>query len=167
MDSYKDVHIFPTHGLWVVTKLCKNFSFVKLSLHVQKNSGLVWDTDTFICEKNTDWTKCVGVSTDSGRSVSGCYGGLQAPIRRKEPDALWTHLIIHREGLVTKHLSPSGNLVLESVLKVANFISCMQIQRLWFHTVLHLLWFHKFWSKVIVIINNLVPAISTVCSAMS
>jgi len=146
---------------------CKNFYFVNVHLHVQKNAGLVWDTDTFLCENNTDCTKCVAVSTDGGRSMSGCCGGLQALIRRKDPDALWTNRIIHREGLVTKHLSPPRNLVLENVLKVVNFISCTQSQRLQFHTVLYFLRFHKFWPNVIVTINSFVPAISTVRSAIS
>lgn len=147
---------------------CKNFSFVNVTLHVQKkNSGLVWDTDTFVCENNTDWTKYVGVSSDGGSSMSGCYGRLQPLIRRKEPDALWTHRIIHRKGLVTQHLSPPRNLVLESVLNVVNLISCMQSQHLWFHTVLHFLRFHKFLPNVIVTIKSFVPAISTVRSAIS
>jgi len=75
-----------------------------------------------MCEDNLDWTKCVGVSTDGGRSIYGCYGGLQALMRRKVPDALWTHCIIHREGLASKHLSPPRNVVLEIVSKVVNFI---------------------------------------------
>ena len=34
-----------------------------------------------MCEDNLDWTKCVGVSTDVVRCISGCYGGLQAEKR--------------------------------------------------------------------------------------
>ena len=51
--------------------------------------------------------------------MSGRYGGLQALIRNKAPNSLWTHCIIHREALASKHLSPSLNLVLE---RVVNFI---------------------------------------------
>ncbi|XP_063786065.1 protein FAM200A-like [Pseudophryne corroboree] len=78
--------------------------------------------DTFLSENQLDWTKCFGVCTDGGRSMSGCYGGLQALIRSKAADALWTHCIIHREALASKHLSPPLNAVMESVLKVVNFI---------------------------------------------
>jgi len=46
-------------------------------------------------------------------------------------------------------------------------ISCTHSQRLQFHTVLHLLCFHKFWPNVIVTINSFVPAIPTVRSAIS
>ena len=103
------------------TKLWKTFSFVEYHWRC-KDSGLVWHTDTFMCENNLDCTKCVGVSTEGGRSISGCYGGLQALVRSKASEALWTHRIIHREGLESKHLSPARNLIVESVLKVENFI---------------------------------------------
>jgi len=82
--------------------------------------------DTFICEDNLDWTKCIGVRTDSGHSMSSCYGGLHALIQRNAPDALWTHCIIHREALASKHQSPPLNVVLESVLEVSNFIKTWQ-----------------------------------------
>jgi len=44
----------------------------------------------------------------------GSYEGLQALILRIDPDALWTNRIIHREGLVTKHLCPPWKLLLEN-----------------------------------------------------
>jgi len=77
-----------------------------------------------VCEKNTDLTKCVGVSTDGGRSMSCCYGGLQALIQRKESDATWTNRIIHRKGLVKIQLRPPKNIALEIVLNDVNIISC-------------------------------------------
>jgi hypothetical protein len=78
-----------------------------------------------MCENNLYWTKCVGVSTDGGRSMSDGYGGLQALVRRKAPDALWTHRIIHREGLTENQLSPPRSLFLESKLKVVNYIKIL------------------------------------------
>jgi hypothetical protein len=54
--------------------------------------------------------------------MSGCYGGLQALIRSKSPNALWTYCIIHKEALVSKHPSPALNQVLECVVYVVNFI---------------------------------------------
>ena len=46
-------------------------------------------------------------------------------------------------------------------------ISCTHSQSLQFHTVLHLLCFHKFRPNVIVTINSFVPAIPTVRSTIS
>jgi len=35
MDGYKDANFISTHGLWMVTKLLKTFSFISVSLQVQ------------------------------------------------------------------------------------------------------------------------------------
>jgi hypothetical protein len=78
--------------------------------------------DTFISENSLEWAKCVGVCTNGARSMSGCYGGLQAFIRSKDPETLWTHCVIHREALASKYLSPTFNQVLEYVVNVVNFI---------------------------------------------
>jgi len=77
--------------------------------------------DNFMSENSVDWTKCVGVCTDGTRSMSGCYGGLQALIQNEANDALWTHCIIHGEALASKYLSPELNQVLECVVYVVNY----------------------------------------------
>jgi hypothetical protein len=74
-------------------------------------------------------TKCVGVCTDGARSMSGCYGGLQAFIRSKVPETLWTHCVIHREALASKYLSPTLNQVLQYVVNVVNFIKNSAVER--------------------------------------
>jgi hypothetical protein len=73
-------------------------------------------------ENQIDWYHCVGVCTDGGRSMSGCYSGLQALIRGKAPDAVWTHRIIHREALASQNFSVHLNEVLQTVINVVNFI---------------------------------------------
>ncbi|XP_076329948.1 uncharacterized protein LOC143235595 [Tachypleus tridentatus] len=69
--------------------------------------------DIFVCENNLDWTKCIDVYTDGGRSISGCYGDLQTLTQSKALDVLWTQCIIHRRALASKHLRPPLNLVLK------------------------------------------------------
>ena len=92
--------------------------------------------DTFMCENNLDWTNCFGVCNDSGRSMSGCYGRLQALIRRIAPDALWIHSIIHSEALASKDLRPTLNLDLKSVFRAVNFIKTRpQDVRVFFYCV--------------------------------
>ncbi|KAL4126012.1 hypothetical protein QTP88_010244 [Uroleucon formosanum] len=88
--------------------------------------------DNLMSENSVDWTKCVGVCTDGARSMSGCYGGLQALIQNKAPDALWTHCIIHREALASKYLSPELNQVLECVLNVVNYIKTRSLKSRFF-----------------------------------
>jgi hypothetical protein len=77
--------------------------------------------DSFMDENSIDWTQCVSVCTDGARSMSGRYGGLQAPIRNQAPDTLWTHYVIHREALTSQFPSPLLNEVVETVIKIVNF----------------------------------------------
>ncbi|KAL4101100.1 hypothetical protein QTP88_012347 [Uroleucon formosanum] len=88
--------------------------------------------DNFMSENSVDWTMCVVVCTDGARSMSGCYGGLQALIQNKAPDALWTHCIIHREALASKYLSPELNQVLECVVNVVNYIKTRPLKSRFF-----------------------------------
>ena len=78
--------------------------------------------DSFITENNLMWEMCCGICTDGARSMSGCYNGLQALIKKKAPFAVWTHCIIHREALASKSISPSLDEVLQSTIKIVNFI---------------------------------------------
>jgi hypothetical protein len=78
--------------------------------------------DNFMTGNQIDWAHCVGVCSDGGRSMSGCYSGLQALIRGKAPDAVWTHCIIHREAAASQNLSVDLNEVLQTVINVVNFI---------------------------------------------
>ena len=145
---------------------CKNFSFVNVHLHVQKNAGLVWDTDTFVCENNTDYTVRWRQYRRWALYVLLFWRTAGTHTKKRPWCALDTpHNSQGRP--CDKALESSTELVLEIVLIVVNFISCTQSQHLWFHTVLYFLRFHKFWPNVIVSINNFVPAISTVRSAIS
>ncbi|GBM20233.1 Zinc finger BED domain-containing protein 5 [Araneus ventricosus] len=50
------------------------------------------------CENEIDWTKCCGVSTDGGKSMSGCYKGLRGRIKIVAPHVTWSHCCIHRQS---------------------------------------------------------------------
>jgi hypothetical protein len=78
--------------------------------------------DSFITENNLMWEMCCGICTDGARSMSGCYNGLQALIKKKAPFAVWTHCIIHREALASKSISPTLDEVLQSTIKIVNFV---------------------------------------------
>ncbi|XP_075034451.1 zinc finger BED domain-containing protein 5-like [Mixophyes fleayi] len=110
-DSNKDAHLICYTRFVVGDNIVGDLLFCKSITAGTKAQDLFQIIDT-----------CFGVCTDGGRSMSGCYGGLQALIRSIAPDTLWTHCIIHREVLASKQLSPPLNAVMESVLKVVNFI---------------------------------------------
>ncbi|XP_069083616.1 zinc finger BED domain-containing protein 5-like [Pleurodeles waltl] len=78
--------------------------------------------DDFMVQNQIDWERCVGVCTDGGRSMAGCYQRLQARIWSKAPNAIWTHCIIHREALAAGNLSEELHNILKIVTKVIHFI---------------------------------------------
>ncbi|XP_076356887.1 zinc finger MYM-type protein 6-like [Tachypleus tridentatus] len=112
-DSNKDAHLICYIWFVDVEKIVENLLFCKSITEGTKTQDFFEILDIFMCENNLDWTKCIGVCTDGGHSISGCYGGLPALIRSKALDVLYTHCITNRETLESNHLSSSLNLVLE------------------------------------------------------
>ena len=131
-DNNNDAHLICY--VWFIDgkNIVEDILFCKSITAGAKAQDLFEILDTFISENNLEWTKCVGVCTDGARSMSGCYGGLQALIRSKAPDALWTHCVIHREALASKYLSPTLNQVLEYVVNVVNFIKTRPLKARFF-----------------------------------
>ncbi|MBN3322404.1 ZBED5 protein, partial [Atractosteus spatula] len=76
----------------------------------------------FIEENGIDWKKCVGVCTDGARAMTGRHSGVVARIREVAPGMKWTHCSIHREALAAKKMSEDLKSVLDSTVKVVNFI---------------------------------------------
>ncbi|XP_076372853.1 zinc finger BED domain-containing protein 5-like [Tachypleus tridentatus] len=85
-DSNKDAHLIYNTRLVDDDKVVEDLLFCKSITAGTKGQDLFEILDTFICENNLHWTKCVG--TGGGHSISGCYGRLQALIRSKTFDAL-------------------------------------------------------------------------------
>lgn len=131
-DSNSDAHLICYVRFIDGNKIVEELLFCKSITARAKAQDLFEILDNFISENSMEWTKCVGVCTDGARSMSGCYGGLQAYIRTKAPEALWTHCIIHREALASKQLSPTLNQVLECVVNVVNFIKTRPLKARFF-----------------------------------
>ncbi|XP_076325514.1 protein FAM200A-like [Tachypleus tridentatus] len=98
MDSNKDAHLICCTWFVDGDKIVEDLLVCKNIRASTKAQDLFENLDTFICENSLDWTKCIGVCTDGGRSMSGCYEGF---IQSKALDALWTHCIIYRSALPT------------------------------------------------------------------
>ncbi|XP_075454497.1 protein FAM200A-like [Ascaphus truei] len=131
-DNNKDAHLICYVRFIDGNDIVEDLLFCKSITGGTKAQDLIEILDTFIVENNLEWTKCVGVCTDGGRSMSGRYGGLQALIRKKGPYSMWTHCIIHREELASKYLSPPLNMVLERVVNVVNFIKTRPLKARFF-----------------------------------
>jgi hypothetical protein len=73
-------------------------------------------------EKRIMWSKCCSLSTDGGKSMSGCYSGLLAHVKAVSPLVKLTHCCIHRQTLSSKPLSVDLEDVLDDSYKIVNFI---------------------------------------------
>ncbi|XP_069051373.1 LOW QUALITY PROTEIN: zinc finger BED domain-containing protein 5-like [Lepisosteus oculatus] len=76
----------------------------------------------FIEDNGIDWKKCVRVCTDGARAMTGRHSGVVARIREVAPDMKWTHCSIHREALAAKRMPEDLKSVLDSAVRVVNFI---------------------------------------------
>lgn len=54
--------------------------------------------------------------------MSGRFLSVQAFVKQKSPQCIWTHCMIHREALASKELSPYLNFVLMTIVTVVNYI---------------------------------------------
>ena len=79
--------------------------------------------DRFFDQNDKMWKNCIRLCTDGARSMSGYNAGLQALVKKKTPDVLWTHCMLHRAALVSKNISEELNNVFTKVTKVIN---CMK-----------------------------------------
>ncbi|XP_060865035.1 zinc finger BED domain-containing protein 5-like [Metopolophium dirhodum] len=92
-------------------------------------------TNEFMNCNNINWENCLGVCTDGARAMAGHYGGLQALIRKKAPEMIWTHCIIHRESLASQNMCPSLNTVLQTVIKVVSYIKTRPVKARFFKKI--------------------------------
>ncbi|XP_067131393.1 zinc finger BED domain-containing protein 5-like [Centruroides vittatus] len=131
-DNNKDAHLICYVRFLDGNSIVEDLLFCKSITGSTKAQDLFEILNIFMVENNLEWTKCVGVCTDGGRSMSGSYGGLQALIRNKAPDSVWTHCIIHREALASKYMSPPLNIVLERVVNIVNYIKIRPLKARFF-----------------------------------
>ncbi|XP_060878351.1 protein FAM200A-like [Metopolophium dirhodum] len=127
-DSHNDAHLICYVRFVVNDVFHEDLLFCKTIVGETKAADLFNILDSFIIENNIVWDRCFGVCTDGARSMAGCYNGLQALVKKKAPNAVWTHCIIHREALASKIISPSLNEVLLSVIEIVNFIKTRPIK---------------------------------------
>lgn len=78
--------------------------------------------DEYITGHGLLWDRCIGVCTDGAAAMTGRHSGVVARIKEVSPSVQATHCFIHREVLASKHMSPELNEVLNTVVKIVNFI---------------------------------------------
>ncbi|XP_023211413.1 zinc finger BED domain-containing protein 5-like, partial [Centruroides sculpturatus] len=112
--------------------VCEDLLFCKEMTDTRKASDLFAIIDSYMKENKIQWENCVDVCTDGACTMSGQYGGLQALIKTKAPNAKWTHCVIHRKALATKNISPELNIVIDIIIKVVNFIKTRLVKARFF-----------------------------------
>lgn len=112
--------------------VCEDLLFCRKMCESGKATDLFKILDSYMVENNIKWENCVGVCTDGARAMSGEYGGLQALVKIKAPNAKWTHCIIHRESLAAKNITPELNSVMNIIIKVVNYIKTRPVKARFF-----------------------------------
>ncbi|XP_014349988.2 zinc finger BED domain-containing protein 5-like [Latimeria chalumnae] len=91
--------------------------------------------DAFLKENGMDWAKCIGICTDGVRSMTGSISGLAVRIRKVAPDVHWEHCTIHREALAAKKMPGNLKSVLDTAVKMVNFIKARPLNSRIFSTL--------------------------------
>ncbi|XP_003366519.1 zinc finger protein [Trichinella spiralis] len=78
--------------------------------------------DAYVKWKELHWRNCVGICTDGARAMCGKNSGVVTRILKQSPNASWTHCSIHREAWVSKTISDDLKNVLNTAVKIINFI---------------------------------------------
>ncbi|XP_075223856.1 zinc finger MYM-type protein 6-like [Lycorma delicatula] len=99
-DNNKNAHLICYVRFIDGNDIKEDLLFCKNIIAGAKAKDLFQNLYTFISENNLNCPKCVGVCTDGVRSMSGCYGGLQAVIRSKSPNALWTQRVSQKSACI-------------------------------------------------------------------
>ncbi|XP_069098337.1 protein FAM200A-like [Pleurodeles waltl] len=130
-ENQKDTHLICYVRFVNEKKIVEDLLFCKEMKGGTTGQDLFAVVDDFMVQNQIDWERCVGVCTDGGHSMSGCYQGLQACIRSKAPNAVWTHCIIHREALAAGNLSEELHNILK-IVKVILFIKTRPMKARYF-----------------------------------
>lgn len=76
----------------------------------------------YINKNNIEWKKCVGLSSDGARAMSGIRTGLYPMVKVVAPECVWTHCSIHREALAVKKMPLPLTATMQECVKFINFI---------------------------------------------
>ena len=72
------------------------------------------------------------VSTDGAKAMTGRHSGVVTCVQVNAPDATWVHCSIHREALAAKGMPDSLKDVLDTTVKMVNFVKARPLNSLVF-----------------------------------
>ncbi|KRX12581.1 Zinc finger BED domain-containing protein 5 [Trichinella nelsoni] len=96
---------------------------------IQGTSEEIFETlDVYVKSKELDWRNCVGICMGGARAMCCKNSGVVTRVLNQSPNASWTHCSIHREVLALKTISDDLKNVLNTAVKIINFIKSKPLQ---------------------------------------
>jgi hypothetical protein len=91
--------------------------------------------DSFVTCNGLWRSRCDGVCTDGAKTMTGSHRGVVMRVQAVAPDTTWVHYCsIHRDGLAVKGMPDSLKDVLDTTLKMVNFVKARPLNS---HVFLH------------------------------
>ena len=78
--------------------------------------------DSFVTSNGRWWSRCVGICTDCAKAMTGRHSGGVTRVQAVAPNATWVHCSIHREAVDAKGMPDSLKDVLDTTVKMVNFV---------------------------------------------
>jgi len=78
--------------------------------------------DQFFIDNGLDWLNVNGICTDGAPSMLGCHSGFQTLVKRKSPEAIGIHCMIHRQVLATKAMPDVLKEIMQVITGSVNYI---------------------------------------------
>ena len=87
-----------------------------------RSANITKKIETFFNLAKLQWKNLCGICTDGAPAMLGSHSGFQKKIKELAPQAKGTHCVIHRYALATKTVPAFLQNVLNSVIKIVNYI---------------------------------------------
>ena len=93
----------------------------------QQADDVMEKVSTYFQDGDLQWENVCGVCTDGAPVMLGSKSGFQSRVKKLAPQAKGIHCMIHRYALASKTLPASLQEVLESVIKIVNYVKTQHL----------------------------------------
>ena len=100
----------------------EEFLFCSQLITTTKAEDIMNMVSNFLKEEKLSWAKLVGVCTDGAPRKLGSKSGFVTLVKKKNPDVITTHCLIHRETLASKTLPAAFKVILKTLIRIVNHI---------------------------------------------
>ena len=104
------------------SKVEEEFLFCKPLTTTTKAIDVMNIFSEFFEKEELSWSTLTGVCTDGAPAMLGSKSGFATLVKKKNPDITTIHCMIHREALASKTLPINMKSVLQTLIKMVNFI---------------------------------------------